>query len=143
MASLKERYRSEYNTWIAMINRCYSPNNPRYYTYGGRGIDICKQWRSSFVAFLNDMGPRPFPKAQIDRINNDEGYTLENCRWTTCTENNRRTTRIKLSLEKAREIRALYATGDYTHRSLALLFNVRHASIGFVLRNEGWKENVD
>lgn len=34
------------------------------------------------------MGERPSPELQLDRINNDEGYYKENCRWVTAEENN-------------------------------------------------------
>lgn len=44
----------------------------------------------------------------------------------------------KLTWVKVAEIRALYGTGEYTHRSLAALFNVTHAVIGKIIRNQGW-----
>lgn len=81
----------EYRTWAAMIARCENKNSKCYSDYGGRGIVVCEAWRKSFEAFLADMGPRPSPKHQIDRIDNNRGYEPRNCRWTTHTENQRRT----------------------------------------------------
>lgn len=51
-----------------------------------------------FENFLQDMGERP-PGTSLDRIDNDKGYSLENCRWASWVEqqNNRRDT-IKLTL---------------------------------------------
>ena len=84
----------EYDVWHAIKDRCLSPSNKYYRRYGGRGIRICERWRQSFLAFYTDMGPRPFPGAEIDRINNDGNYEPTNCRWVTREENQRNRPRI-------------------------------------------------
>lgn len=78
----------EYNAWKNMRRRCSTPSNPRFEQYGGRGIKICRAW-DSFEQFLKDMGPRPSGKHTIERVNNDLGYTPENCVWATYKEQNR------------------------------------------------------
>ncbi len=65
--------------------RCTNPNFTFFGNYGGRGITVCASWRSSFAAFLSDMGKRPTGKT-LDRINTDGNYEPGNCRWATRSE---------------------------------------------------------
>jgi hypothetical protein len=80
------RYQTpEYTAWENMIQRCTNQKCAGYRRYGARGIAVCEDWRS-FEKFLADMGEKPSPKHSIDRINNDLGYSKENCRWATSSE---------------------------------------------------------
>jgi hypothetical protein len=74
-----------YKTWHAMISRCHNPDDQSYKWYGYRGISVCRRWRSSFDAFVTDVGNRP-TGMQLDRRENDGNYEPDNCRWATISE---------------------------------------------------------
>ena len=88
----------EYKTWCGMHKRCGNPKDHAFKHYGARGIKVCSRW-DKFENFYQDMGKCP-KKYSIERIDNDKGYSPENCRWASTTEQaaNKRITR-RLTLD--------------------------------------------
>lgn len=100
-----------YNTWYAMIDRCYSINHPSYRRYGGRGISVCDRWRNNLDNFIEDMGEKPSPTHSIDRINNNGNYEPSNCRWATMSEQQTNKNTTKLTNSQCFEINKKIADG--------------------------------
>lgn len=73
-----------YRVWASMLDRCRNPKNDRWHRYGGRGITVCERWLK-FENFYEDMAPRP-PNTTLDRKRNNEGYSQDNCKWSTQAE---------------------------------------------------------
>lgn len=77
-----------YIIWRNMQDRCYNPKNKEYHRYGGRGINICPEWQTSFAVFREWALENGYQEnLTIDRINNDLGYFPSNCQWLTLREN--------------------------------------------------------
>lgn len=77
-----------YSSWQSMKQRCLNKDSKDYPSYGGSGITICQSWIDSFEQFYIDMGERP-KGCSIDRIDTTKGYSKENCRWSSRSEQQR------------------------------------------------------
>jgi len=85
-----------YRIWLGMMDRCKNTNGKDYYRYGARGITVCDKWLS-YPAFKDWALSNGYADGlSIDRIDNQRGYSPDNCRWATTEQqaNNRTNNRL-------------------------------------------------
>ena len=92
-----------YSSWAHMKTRCDNSNIPDFRLWGGRGITYIPEWKS-FKNFSKDMAGTYKKGLQLDRIDNDKGYSKENCRWVDqIVQNNNRRDNIYLQYNGERK----------------------------------------
>ena len=82
-----------YGVWHGMKKRCYCVTDQHYKDYGERGITVCDLWKEDYAAFREWALSNGYKEGlSIDRINVDDGYSPDNCRWVTAKvqQSNRR-----------------------------------------------------
>lgn len=84
----------EYETWCRIKYRCYNKKSKDYNDYGGRGIEMCDEWKNSFENFYKDMGKRPSKNHSIERLDVNKGYSSDNCLWITNDKQARNKTKL-------------------------------------------------
>lgn len=81
-----------YRIWANMISRCNNPNKPDYQYYGERGVRVCDEWMDYSVFQIWSINNGYSNDLTLDRINVNQNYCPENCRWATIKtqQNNKR-----------------------------------------------------
>lgn len=104
------------NIYQQIKYRCYDTNCVSYNDYGGRGIVMCDEWLNDRTAFFNWAMTNGYKDGlTIDRINNNKGYSHDNCRWST----------MKTQCNNRRSNHCVYYNGKkYTLKELSEKYNV-------------------
>jgi hypothetical protein len=138
---IKHGYSSHplYPKYNGMRQRCCNPNSDAYKDYGGRGITICDEWLNnpeSFFIWAEKNGGRK--ELQIDRIDNNGGYSPDNCRFVTCEINQQNKRNKKLSELDVKNIVASLNDGvPVIH--LAQKYKVHELMIYAIKQKRTWK----
>ena len=76
-----------YTRWMGMKQRCCNPNHKDWKHYGEKGVSVCSEWVNDFMAFV-DWAKDDWHGLTLDRIDGSKGYSPDNCRWATISEQN-------------------------------------------------------
>lgn len=113
LATIHKKY---FDPWVkylaihklgAMKARCYDRSREDYPRYGGRGITICDEWLNDPLLFAKWSLENGYkPGLSIDRIDNNKGYSPDNCRWIPLNKqsSNRRICRYLIVNNEAKTI---------------------------------------
>lgn len=119
-----------------MKKRCYNKNHVRYHRYGGRGIKISSEWKTTESFILWAISNGYSKNLTLDRINNDGDYEPSNCRWTDSAIQMQNSSKAKLTKELVLNIRNLYPNLSYS--KLAKLYNVNKSTIANIILKKTW-----
>lgn len=121
-----------HETWNHMIQRCRNEKNPYYKDYGGRGITVCDEWEGTegFIRFYKWAFANGYQEnLSIDRIDNNKGYSPDNCRWVD---------RITQCNNKRSNKRYVYNGESHTVAEWARLYSIKYTTLNMRLNKRGW-----
>lgn len=118
-----------YQVWKHMRQRCRNPNFKDYKNYGARDIKICPAWNADYENFHNWALANGYRSdLTIERIDNNLGYSPQNCRWATRKEQSR----------NARSNRHIWFNGkDKIAAEWAETLGIKYSTLNMRLRR-GW-----
>lgn len=129
------------DVYYDILKRCYNPKCKSYARYGGRGITMCDEWRNDRQSFIDWCVSHGHSEGlQIDRIDNDKGYSPDNCRFVTPAENQHNTSQTALSEKTVRLIRGNNVSRRMTQKEMARKLGVSQSRISAVCKNRTWRD---
>jgi hypothetical protein len=131
-----------YMVWADMKRRASSEGHQRFPDYVLRGIGICEAWMEfeNFILWAEKNGYKR--GLCIDRINNDKGYSPDNCRFITNLENVRNGRKAKINVKIASKIKTLLALKEGTYRDIANLCGCSVYIVADISKRRTWRDVI-
>lgn len=136
-----------YRIWCNMKSRCSNPNTPAYKNYGGRGISVCEEWKSSYVSFREwCMNNGYNEELTLERKDVNKGYEPDNCTFISKRDQPKNTRRCHFVMYKG-EIKTLTEWsrklnfGRKNFRNKRNMFASDEETIDFILSRQKGRSN--
>jgi hypothetical protein len=126
--------------WADMKRRTTKANHQRAKDYILRGIDVCNDWLV-FVNFQKWATTNGYKRGLVlDRINNNNGYSPDNCRFITNKENIRNGRAAKITISTAKRISELLREGKFTRSVIADICGCSKYIVADIARGRTWND---
>lgn len=135
-----------YKIWGHIKERCLNPTKEGYKHYGGRGIKICSEWLDEKDGYINfrdwSLNNGYKDDLTIDRMENNDGYEPNNCRWVSPAVNGQNHRNTRLCMGEVIELRKICKFGGYSQKRIAKAYNISPALLSNIVNNRIWKEVI-
>jgi hypothetical protein len=126
--------------YSGMIQRCKDENAINYKNYGGKGISVCEEW-SNFDNFCKWALSNGYKQGlSIERKNNNDGYSSDNCIWIERSHQARNTSNNIHSVEDIKNIKKDYVTTLMTFKDISEKYNDSEGNIGNIINGKIWSD---
>lgn len=125
--------------YVSMVARCTYQTATNYKYYGGRGIDVCSEWRSSPEAFFDWALKNGYRQGlELDRRDTDRNYEPGNCRFITHAENSQRRRNARCNIDQAAAAKKLLASGGSVSAA-AKAVGIPYMSAWHISKGNTWR----
>lgn len=143
-----------YAVYLGMKKRCYTPSCKGYKNYGGKGVKVCKEWKSDFSVFYEwaiengysyEPGISRSQRLSLDRIDSNGDYSPQNCRWLPLEENVRRASKGRIvtaetRVKQSKAMKGRVFTGEHKRK---LSENSKGKNKGNIYSKKGYYKMFD
>lgn len=138
VCSYKHSHPRIFRIYKNMMKRCNDTKHVSFHNYGARGIDVCGLWTKNPNEFCKWAIKNGYEdNLTIDRINGSMGYSPDNCRWITVTQQNRNARSNVLCIEIVKMIRD-EDRSKMTVQDIADKYGINRTTASAVLNHHTW-----
>lgn len=126
--------------YTGMKARCYDINHMTYRNYGGLGILMCDEWLNDNKVFFKWALSNGYKdNLSIDRIDNDKGYSPDNCRWISLSDQQKNRKEFKMGKLNPKQVLEIFHS-DLSGPRIAKLYGVSHRTVYLIKKKQIWMD---